>query len=232
MNASKVFSESKCSTYDKLRNFPKYVRRQDTARFLCRYEIFKRQIGIKGSIIECGVHHGGGIMGWAHYSAILEPYNYHREIIGFDTFEGFPEVTGEDGSGDNSKPGAFAENYDIKEELTQAISAFDENRFLNNKRKISLIKGDANLTIPEYVENNKHMLVSLLYLDFDIYKPTVTALQTLLPRIPKGGIIAFDEAHNPDWPGETMALLENMEIKRHRLECLEYEPNISFIQIS
>ena len=75
------------------------------------------------------------------------------------------------------------------------------------------------------------MLISLLYLDFDIYKPTVTALQTLLPRIPKGGIIAFDEAHNPDWPGETMAMLENLDIKRHRLECFEYEPNISFIQL-
>lgn len=231
MDASKVFSESKCSTHDKLRNFAKYVRRQDIARFLCRYEIFKRQIGIKGSIVECGVHHGGGVMGWAHYSSILEPYNYHREIIGFDTFEGFPEVTAEDGSGDNSKAGAFAEDYDIKEELTQAITAFDENRFLNNKRKISLIKGDANITIPDFVSHNKHMLVSLLYLDFDIYKPTVTALQTLLPRIPKGGIIAFDEAHNPDWPGETMALLENLDIKRHRLECFEYEPNISFLQL-
>ena len=149
MDASKVFLESKCLTYDKLRNFRKYVRRQGTARFLCRYEIFKRQIGIKGSVVECGVHHGGGVMGWAHYSAIFEPYNYHREIIGFDTFEGFQEVTGEDGSGDNSKPGAFAENYDIKEELAQAISVYDKNRFLNNKRKISLIKGDANLTIPE-----------------------------------------------------------------------------------
>ena len=34
-----------------------------------------------------------------------------------------------------------------------------------------------------------------------------------------------------DWPGETLALLEKLDLKRHRLECLEYEPNISFIQI-
>lgn len=231
MDGSNVFMESKCSAFDKLRNFTKYVRRQDTARFLCRYEIFKRQLGIKGSIIECGVHHGGGVMGWAHYSSILEPYNYHREIIGFDTFEGFPEVTGEDGAGENSKAGAFSENYNIKNELENSIAAFDENRFLNNKNKIKLIKGDANITIPEYLNSNKHLIVSLLYLDFDIYKPTVTALQTLMERIPKGGIIAFDEVHNPDWPGETMAMLENLDIKRHRLECLPFEPNISFIQI-
>jgi len=67
------FDNSKFSTVDKLRNFPKYVRRQDTARFLARYEIFKRQLNIKGSIIECGVHQGGGLLGWAHYAAALAP---------------------------------------------------------------------------------------------------------------------------------------------------------------
>ena len=225
------FDSSESSTYDKLRNFPKYVRRQDIARFLCRYEIFKRQLDIKGNIVECGVHHGGGLMSWAHYSATLEPYNYHREIIGFDTFEGFPEITKEDGSGSSAKEGAFAEIYDIYSELEQSVNVFDQNRFLNNKRKISLIKGDANVTIPEYLFNNKHVLISLLYLDFDIYKPTVTALQNFLPRISKGGIIAFDEAHNPEWPGETSALLENLDIKRHKLECYNFEPNVSFIQI-
>lgn len=44
----------------KLRNFEKYVRRQDLARFLARYELFKMIKNTKGSIIECGVHYGGG----------------------------------------------------------------------------------------------------------------------------------------------------------------------------
>jgi len=75
------------------------------------------------------------------------------------------------------------------------------------------------------------LLVSLLYLDFDIYEPTVTALTQLLPRIPKGGIVAFDEVNNPHWPGETLALLESLQLRQHKLESLEYEPNISFIQL-
>jgi len=58
---SHIFEQSKCNTYDKLRNFTKYVRRQDVAKFLCKTEIFKRQINVKGSIVECGVHHGGGL---------------------------------------------------------------------------------------------------------------------------------------------------------------------------
>jgi hypothetical protein len=31
-------------------------------------------------------------MAWAHFSAILEPENHTRRIIGFGTFSGFPGV--------------------------------------------------------------------------------------------------------------------------------------------
>ena len=94
MSVDTLFDESTCPTFDKLRNFPKYVRRQDIARFLCRYEIFKRQIAIKGSVVECGVHHGGGLMSWAQFSVTLEPYNYHRTDHRFRHVRGFPRRRG------------------------------------------------------------------------------------------------------------------------------------------
>ena len=50
------FTISKASTTDKLINFPKYVRRQDIARFMVYHELFRKQIGIKGSVVECGVY--------------------------------------------------------------------------------------------------------------------------------------------------------------------------------
>ena len=87
------FDISQFSTEDKLRNFSKYVRRQDLARFIAYKELFEKQINIKGSIVECGVYQGGGLMTWAKLSTILEPYNYHRKIIGFDTFTGIPSLT-------------------------------------------------------------------------------------------------------------------------------------------
>lgn len=231
MNLEKLFDDSPCPTEHKLANFPKYVRRQEIARFLCRYEIFKRQLNVKGSVVECGVHHGGGVMTWAQISATLEPYNYHRKIVGFDTFRGFPAVALQDGHGINARAGAFGEGYDIHAELTRAVDEFDENRFINHKQKVELVRGDANQTIPQYLSDNPHLVVSLLYLDFDIYQPTVTALKVLLPRIPKGGIIAFDEVNNQEWPGETLAMLEQLELRNHRLECLQFEPNVSFVQL-
>ena len=225
-----MFEDSKCATDKKLANFSKYVRRQTIARFLAQTEIFKLQLPVKGSIIECGVHHGGGVMTWAKLSSTLEPYNYHRKIIGFDTFEGFPSVLPIDVMNrPEVKEGMFSETYDIHDELMSCIREFDENRFLNHVPKIALQRGDANLTIPEFLEANPHLLVSLLYLDFDVYAPTVTALKTLVPRMPKGAILAFDEVNNPHWPGETMALLEQMNIRNCELRCFEYEPNISYM---
>ncbi len=231
MTEIEVFENSQCNTKDKLRNFAKYVPRQSIARFLCQIEIFKRQLEIKGSIVECGVHHGGGLMAWAKLSSTFEPYNYHRKIIGFDTFEGFPSVDELDGNGDSVHIGAFSENYDTYNELLECVTAYNSNRFINEIDKIELIKGDASKTIPKYVKDNQHLLVSLLYLDFDIYRPTVVALEEILPRMPKGAIVAFDEVNNSDWPGETMAMMETMGLKLGRLENFSFEPNISFVQL-
>jgi len=226
------FEKSPCPTETKLANFTKYVRRQNIARFLALYEIFKRQLRIKGSVVECSVHHGGSLMSWAKISSTLEPYNYHRKIIGFDTFQGFPQVSDIDKMGRvDVKAGMFGEEYAVYDELTEAIREYDANRFINHIAKIELVRGDANETIPRYLKENKYLLVSLLFLDFDIYEPTVTALNSFLPRMAKGAIIAFDELNNPDWAGETMAVLEHLDLKKYQLECFEFEPNISFLQL-
>lgn len=225
----KYFEKSKFSTEDKLKNFTKYISRKTLSRFLVQHELFKKQLQIKGSIVECGVHQGGGLFSWAKLSSIYEPYNYHREIIGFDTFEGFPTVSK---SKDKSKfafKKNFSEKVDIENDIIKLLKPFDDERPIKNKKKIKLIKGDANFTIPQFIEKNSHILISLLYLDFDIYEPTKTAIEYFFDRIPKGGVIAFDELNNSDWPGETSALLEKLDLKKYKIESFYYEPNISYI---
>ena len=225
------FTISKASTTDKLKNFSKYVRRQDIARFMVYHELFKKQIGIKGSVVECGVHQGGAIMIWAKLSSILEPYNYHRKIIGFDTFKGFPKVSKIDKNNKIVKKGMFSEKFNILDDIKLSIKDYDKNRFINHISKIELIKGDATKTIPQFLRKNKHLLISLLFLDFDIYKPTFIALKYFLPRMSKGAIIAFDELNNKQWPGATMALLKKFNINKHRINNFQFEPNISYITL-
>ena len=89
----KIFNGCTDSIEIKIENFPKYVRRQHLKRFLAMYEIFKSILPVKGSIVECGVFKGFGIMSWAKLSAMLEPENLTRRIYGFDTFSGFPNVS-------------------------------------------------------------------------------------------------------------------------------------------
>lgn len=231
---SEIFKKFKVPVGEKLNNFEKYVRRQTLSRFLARYELFKMQLNIKGCIIECGVHHGGGLMAWAKLSSALEPYALDRRIFGFDTFEGFPAIDEKDISvetNEEMKMGSFGTGYNVYEELTELIQEYNQNRFLNQFEKVYLIKGDAVQTIPHFIEENPYLLVSLLFLDFDLYAPTKTALEYFLPRMSKGAILAFDEVNNPWWPGETRALLENLDLKTYELKRFSFDPNISYIKI-
>lgn len=226
---NKALFEANPSTWEtKLENFPKYVRRQNLTRFLALYELYKRQLPIKGSVIECGVNHGFGTMSWAKFSAILEPVNLSRRIYGFDTFEGFPGVSEHDRSAASQhvKVGDLA--ADVYEELGELVDIYDSSRFLGHVKKVNLVRGDALETIPQFVKDNPHLVVSLLFLDFDLYEPTKVALEHFLPRMPKGAVLAFDELDNPLWPGETLAMLETHARRPLRIERLEFDPYIGF----
>jgi hypothetical protein len=225
------FERNRGSWESKMENFPKYVKRQNLTRFLALYEIFKLAMPVKGSVVECGVNHGFGIMTWAKISAILEPVNLTRRIYGFDTFAGFPRVSAQDRAPTSShvKEGdLFADSHD---EILELSSISDSTRFLGHVPKVTLIKGDATHTIPAFIKDSPHLLVSLLFLDFDLYEPTKVALKNFLPRMPKGAIIAFDELDNPLWPGETLAMLEVLETYRLRIQRLPFDPYIGFAEI-
>ena len=99
------------------------------------HELFKKQIGIKGSVVECGVHQGGAIMSWAKISNILEPYNYHRKIIGFDIFKGFPKVSKIDKTNKIVTKGLFSEKFNILDDIKLSIKDYDKNRFINHISK-------------------------------------------------------------------------------------------------
>jgi hypothetical protein len=226
-----AFSDSAVPLSYRLQGFPRHVRRQDISRFLVKHEIFKLGLLTNGSIVECGVFIGAGAFSWLHFSSIYEPYNHTRKIIGFDTFTGFPSVHVEDlkaGGSEHLHEGALATTADIKAEIQRLAALHDRNRPLGHIPKIELVEGDALKTIPEYLIRRPHLLISLLYLDFDIYAPTKAALEHLFPRVVKGGIVAFDELNCPEFPGETTALLEHFNLREVKLQRFPFDPYISY----
>lgn len=213
-----TFESSNLATEDKLINFPRFVNRRDVATFLNRYEIFKKVVNVHGAIVECGVNLGAGLFSWLHFSSILEPYNSSRYIVGFDTFNGFQSLNENDEKGiyleDRWKEFSSKQSYN---EILDSIETQTENRPLSHLDKLSVVKGDATETIPSYMIDNPHLLVALLHIDFDIHEPTKIALENIVPRMPRGSIIAFDDLSAHEGPGETIAFLESMDLKKYKL---------------
>lgn len=224
-----LFQEDPVDLIEKIEAFPKFASRQAIAKFLTKYEIFKKILTVNGSIVECGVLHGAGLLAWAKMSSILEPANHVRKIIGFDTFSGFPSVADEDTKtgtfNDLKKGGLSGSNL---QNVFQAIDVYNLNRPINHIQKVELVQGDVCQTAPDYLINNPHLVVSLLYLDLDLYEPTKKALEVFLPRMPKGAVIVFDELNAKIFPGETMAVVDQIGLRNLRIERFSFDSYVSF----
>lgn len=224
-----LFQNDATALIEKLEAFPKYASRQAMAKFLTKYEIFKRILNVNGSIVECGVLHGAGLLAWAKLSSIFEPANHVRKVIGFDTFEGFPSVAKAD-----TKTGTFNELKEggltgsTHELISEAVKVYDLNRPINHIPKVELVKGDLCVTARKYLDENPHLVVSLLYLDLDLYEPTKAAIEVFLPRMPKGAVIVFDELNAKIFPGETMAVMEQIGLRNLRIERFSFDSYVSF----
>ena len=226
------FVQDDGSFLNKIESFPKYATRQAIAKFLTKYELFKKIINVNGSIVEAGVLHGGGTLAWAKLSSILEPINHTRRIIGFDTFEGFPSVNEKDEKGaDGSLIKVGELEGSTFDSVAEAISIYDENRPLGHIPKVELIKGDIAQTAPRYLEENPHLVVSMLYLDVDLYEPTKAILQTFLPRMPRGALIVFDELNAKIFPGETVAVDEVIGIRNLKIRRFPFDSYVSYAVI-
>lgn len=206
------------SVAGKLTAFPRFVDRSTLSRFLVKYEVFKSNLNVEEVIIECGVFGGGGLYTFEQLSAISEPLNHKRKIVGFDSFSGFPSVSEHDLS--TESPHAYEGNYHgtSLEELTRGAALYDTNRALGHIPRIELVQGDFVVTGPQYLEANPQTIVALLYLDFDLYEPTKTALECFASRMPRGAVIVFDQAGSSAFPGESQALMDTLDMSKVRLQ--------------
>lgn len=201
-----------------------FTNRRIFSNMLARIELFKRVLEIPGDVIECGVFKGNGLMTFFHLSSVLEPYNINRKIIGFDTFTGFPNANYEFDPEINE--GYLNEvNFNV---LLRILELQECDKLLDHVSKSLLIQGNAMDTIPDYVKSTPSLIVSLLYLDFDTYEATRTALENFYPLIPRGGLIAFDELGQSKWPGETKAFKEVLDLDSSKLQKFTFEPNVTY----
>jgi len=171
------------------------------------YELSKKieEEKLEGAFVECGVWKGGcaAIMAYvANESGSL------RKIWLFDSFEGLPEPTREDG--------LVAQNYAGNRTLgrlqtiDKCIGALEDVKKIFfeilkiNPENIVIEKGWFQNTLPE--AKKKIGQISILRLDGDWYESTKCCLENLYDNVIVGGYIIIDDYGH--WEGAKKALEE------------------------
>ena len=167
-------------------------------------DLFSKTDTIKGDVIEVGTHTGDTTEIIAEY---LYKNNRNKYYIGIDTFEGYDKNDMEGAnyaSIQNHVTGRWRINYDKV-----------KNRLAKYKDIVNLHKGDCKVIIPDLIKNGTISQLSFIYIDCNLYQPSLKSIQDLWPYLSKGGIVSIDE-HLVG--GETKAIKEfaytnNLELK-------------------
>lgn len=203
-----------------LSNLGLFLNSKNLSRILFMNHIYQKIVDVQGVVFEFGTRWGQNVALFSALRGMYEPFNRHRKIVAFDTFEGFPSIHEKDGNSSMMKPGMLTLTEEYEKFLEKVLLNIERDNPLGHINKFELRKGDATEQIVSYLEKNPETIVSLAYFDFDLYEPTKKCLEAIKPRLTKGSVVAFDELNDPDSPGETLALmevfgLENVKLKRH-----------------
>jgi len=128
------------------------------------YQAVTKTQKLPGEIAEVGVFRGG--------SAKLIAETSGKPIHLFDTFEGLPDLTGED------RPDQFR-----KGDYSAALENVE--RYLESYPNVILYKGFFPTTAGPVADK----WFSFVHLDVDLYRPTLESLAFFYPRMTRGGII-------------------------------------------
>jgi hypothetical protein len=192
--------------------------------------LYRQILDVPGVIFEFGVRWGQNMALMTKLRALFEPYNHLRRIVGFDTFSGFPSVAPEDG-GPYANVGGYNVSAGWKGVLEGILQAHEQQQPIPQIGKHELVEGDIRDTLDAYLKAHPETVISLAYFDFDIYEPTLFALQRIRPYLAKGAIVAFDELCHPRFPGETVALREALQMADVRLRRVPYTTNPAYFVV-
>lgn len=203
------------------------MQRQTLSRILYYNTLYQKIVGVPGVICEFGVHWGATLAQLISLRGIYEPYNHRREIIGFDTFEGFVN-TSEDRDGSHLSDGDFNVYEGYEDRLDKVLSLHEKNCPIPHVKKFKLVKGDVSQTVPAWIEDNPHAVIAMAIFDLDLYQPTRDALQAVLPRLVKGSVLVFDELNSREFPGETGAVDEVVGLNNLKLNHFPHQPSCAW----
>jgi hypothetical protein len=156
---------------------------------------------IEGCFVETGTFTGGA-SAYALLALQRISKNTHRDYWGFDSFEGMPVPSAEDGDESfvwlygrkMSEIDKIAVGQLIGHEMNKADFKECYDYLCGTgypKEKINLIKGWFQKTIPE--KKTEIGPIAVLRLDGDFYDSTLVVLNELFPQVSQNGVIIIDD---------------------------------------
>jgi hypothetical protein len=208
-----------------------YLDRSALSHILFLQDLYRRILSVHGVILEFGVRWGRNVALFAELRNIYEPRNFLRRIVGFDTFQGFPGVSTEDGSAPGATTGAYSVRPGYEEELSRLLAAHEYFGLRPHLHRNDVVKGDLSQTLPAYLKLHPETIVALAYFDLDLFEGTVRGLELIGDRLVRGSVVAFDELCMQQFPGETQALLQTWGLRQLRLQRSPASQYESFVVI-
>lgn len=210
-------------------NLGLYLRATQVAKVLYLDELYQRIEPLPGNIFEFGVWWGANLALFQSLRSVREPYNWTRKIVGFDTFEGYPQPSKEDGNSKHAAIGGYTVTPNYIDYLTSMLRAHEQDNVMGHIQKFELVKGDVRESLDTYLAENQQTVIALAYFDLALYEPTRYCLEKILPYLVKGSVIAMDELNSPDFPGETQALREALGLSKYPVYRSKYLPDRSYL---
>jgi O-methyltransferase len=182
------------------------INTQLTPAGICNLESVACEIiarSVEGAFVECGTWRGGSLGFWARRFVRNGGDPARCPIFGFDSFQGMPQMTKEDGestahwlhgkSMSNLSPAQLSgalEPAGINLATEQDVWSMVEGSGFPRER-VTITKGWFQDTLPlkkEAIGN-----IAVLRLDGDFYDSTKICLETLYDQVVWGGIVIIDD---------------------------------------
>ena len=140
-NLLELFKKCPLPEEQLLSNLGLFLNSKNLSRILFMDFMYKKIVDVQGIIIEFGVRWGQNLSLFTALRGIYEPYNRHRKIVGFDTFEGFPSIHEKDGNSEMMKKGQLDLTNDYELFLGKVLENQEKDNPLSHLKSLNLLRG-------------------------------------------------------------------------------------------
>jgi len=231
-NLIRLFHDTPLPAEHLMVNLGLYQRSSLVAKYFYLNELYEKIIPLPGVIMEFGSWYGQTLVQFMNLRAIYEPYNYTRKVIGFDTFDGYKNISPKDGAHELVKKGQYGVPQKYISYLADLLDYHERENSLPHIKKYELVPGDATITCKKYLKKHPETIIALAYFDMQLYKPTRACLSAIVPYLVKGSVIAMDELNAQEFPGETIAFKEVFPLAKYPIYRSKFLPDRSYMVIT